>query len=201
MKAIRILLTLMGACVAVLVTLLIIFLYTPAWQRALVETVLKSDGARAWQLGQIQLSPGHIELSEVFILGDQFGAEVKQVRIDGAFWAGLWRRSVEIESGEVAGLYLDLSKLGVGRHSEDWAAFVERLGSDPELWRERLTLLMSRIEAHGWHLKMEEIDIAGGVLLPGGRYVPINLRVLEADSRTPAEAVLEISPQLSGERI
>lgn len=201
MKVMRMVLTLAGAFVAVMVTLLVIFLYTPAWQRALVEAVLQSDRARGWQLGQIHLSPGRVELRDVYVLGDPFGAEVKQVRIEGAFWAGLWRRSLEIESGEVIGLYVDLTKLGVGRHSEDWVAFVDRLGSDPELWRDRLTLLMSRVEAHGWHLKVEDMEIAGGVLLPGDRYVPIHLRVVEADSKEPQAAVLEIAPQLAGERI
>lgn len=201
MKLVRMLLTLFGAMVAVLVTLLILFLYTPSWQRGLLESVLQSDRARAWQLGQIHLSPWRAEVSDLFILGDQFGAEVKQVRVEGALWAELWRRSLNIETGEIQGLYLDLTKMNVGRSSDDWMAFVDRLEKDPELWRDRLVLLMSRIEARGWHLRMEDIKINGGVLLPGERYVPIQIRILEADSTSPREAVLQLAPQASGDRI
>jgi hypothetical protein len=202
MKAIRILMTLIGALVAVVLTLIIIFLYNPSWQRALFESILESDRARAWQLGQISLSPGRLELREVFVLSDQVGVEVKRVQVEGALWAGLWKRSLEIKSGEVEGLYLDLTKIGVGgRNSEDWASFVQRLEGDPQLWKDRLALVLSRVEANGWSVRLEQLQIAGGVLLPGERYIPVNVRIEEADSAAPGEMVVEILPRLAGEEI
>jgi hypothetical protein len=48
---------------------------------------------------------------------------------------------------------------------------------------------------------LEQLQIAGGVLLPGERYIPVNVRIEEADSAAPGEMVVEILPRLAGEEI
>jgi hypothetical protein len=202
MRAIGILFTLIGAFVAVLVTLVILFFLNTSWQRALIAEILESDTARQWDLGQFSLSPRHIELTDVYVLSDEFGLEMKRLQFEGISWAGLLKRSLEIESGAVEGLYLDLTKVQVGgRTSEDWQSFVRRLNEDPQLWKDRMSIGLSRIDARGWRLRLQDIQISGGVLLPGEQLIPVRIQVEEADSKFPEDILLTLSPELNLESL
>lgn len=201
MKVIRIILTLIGALIAVAITLVALLIFNPSWQRALVEQVLASDLAREWQLGQIHLSPGRIELTDVYVLGNEFGVEMKRLNVEGALWAGLWKRSIEIRSASVDGLYLDLTNISISRASEDWESFVKRLQEDPGLWKDRLSVFLSQVDARGWHIGIEQMEVSGGVLLPGGRFVPVELVLSNADSSDSGTVELELLSGSGGDRI
>lgn len=201
MKVIRIILTLIGALIAVAITLVALLIFNPSWQRALVEQVLASDLAREWQLGQIHISPGRVELTDVYVLGNEFGVEMKRLNVEGALWAGLWKRSIEIRSASVDGLYLDLTNISISRASEDWESFVKRLQEDPGLWKDRLSVFLSQVDARGWHIGIEQMEVTGGVLLPGGRFVPIELVLSNADSSDSGTVELELMSGSGGDRI
>jgi uncharacterized protein involved in outer membrane biogenesis len=201
MKVIRIILTLIGALIAVAITLVALLIFNPSWQRALVEQVLASDLAREWQLGQIHISPGRVELADVYVLGNEFGVEMKRLNVEGALWAGLWKRSIEIRSASVDGLYLDLTNISISRASEDWESFVKRLQEDPELWKDRLGVFLSQVDARGWHIGIDQMEVTGGVLLPGGRFVPVELILSNADSSDIGAVELELMSGSGGDRI
>lgn len=201
MKVIRIILTLIGALIAVATTLVALLIFNPSWQRALVEQVLASDLAREWQLGQIHISPGRVELTDVYVLGNEFGMEMKRLKVEGALWAGLWKRSIVIRSASVDGLYLDLTNISISQASDDWESFVKRLQEDPELWKDRLGVFLSQVDARGWHIGIEQMEVTGGVLLPGGRFVPVELELSNADSSDSGTVELEIMSGSGGDRI
>lgn len=172
------------ALMAVAITFAVLLWLNPAWQKRAIEAALSADSARQWQIGELACGLERIQASDVFVLDGKAGIEVSAFSIHGPMWKMLLTRRIEVESGELAGLFIDVSQVRVGDvTSSDYQAFLQRVGSDADFWRERTGLVLSKLAAAGWHSHLRNVDVEGQVLMPGGNLVPLNLKIIEADSR------------------
>ena len=185
-RFIKILFNLGLALVAVFLTLVVIFLLTPAWQKAVTEDLLARDSARRWQLDSIHIRPAWVEAQGIYVLEGPIGAEVRLIEMTGPLWKLPFTGTLDVESGRLSGLEADLSQLRVGDlTSEDYQTFLGRVSGDPDFWKERIGLVMSKISAAGLELKLRDVEITGRVTMPGGHVVPVRWRIVEADSTAP----------------
>jgi hypothetical protein len=192
-RVIKLFLNLVLASVAVGLTLLVVFFITPSWQKLFVEEALSQDTARRWQVGSVSISPTGVELEDVYVLDGPVGAEIKYIQWEGPLWKILLSQSLEIESGSITGLDMDVSKIRVGDlTSDDYQAFLKRVSGDVDFWKERIGLVLSKISAMGMDVRIENLQISGSVLMPGEKTVPVRWTVVTADSRSPR--LIKIEP-------
>lgn len=188
MRLIKFLMKLALAFLAVCLTFLIIFLLLPSWQKAVVEKTLARDEDRRWQVESVRLGPTGLEVGGLFMLDGPVGAEVGLAQLEGPFWKIPLSGMLEVDSGEISGFFVDVSKVRVGDlTSEDWQSFLERVSGDVEFWEERLGLILQKISASGYAMSLKNIEIRGNVLMPGERMIPVSMMVIEADSREASE--------------
>lgn len=174
------------ALIAVGITFAVLLWINPEWQRRLAEEVLSGDPVRQWQIGELALGMNGARIGGVFVLDGKAGVELTSAVVRGPLWKTPFTRRLEIESGEVSGLFIDVSQIRVGDlTSSDYQALLERVSGDATFWRERLGLVMSKMAAAGWQSNLRNVDVRGQVMMPGGRLIPLNLRIIEADSRQP----------------
>ncbi len=193
-RSLKLILNLLLALVAVALTLLILFFITPSWQKSALEGVLARDTARQWQVGSVNLQPGSLEMEQVFVLDGSVGAEVKFLELDGPFWMAPFTQTVQIDSGSVVGLDLDVSQVPVGDPtSVDYQAFLHRVSTDEAFWKERIGLVLSKLSATGLHIRVRDLDISGQVRMPGKEVVPVRWTIIQADSSAPR--LTRIRPQ------
>lgn len=189
------------ALLAVGIAFVVIFLLNPSWQKAMLENALERDGARKWQVGTVDFSPVSAELTGLFMLQGSAGAEVGRLRLDGPFWKSPLTNRIRVESGEIEGLFVDLSRVSVGSiTSEDWQDFLGRASGDLEFWEERIGILLQKIAATGWDLHLTDLSVKGQILLPGNRSIPLRFGIVEADSKEPAQVRLR-ALEIEEERI
>jgi len=82
-RIIKLFLNLVLASIAVGLTLLVIFLITPSWQKLFVEKALSRDTARRWQVGSVSIQPAGVELEDVYVLDGPVGARTSWNRENG----------------------------------------------------------------------------------------------------------------------
>jgi hypothetical protein len=185
-RLLKFLLNLIMALMAVGLTLLILFFLNPSWQKSVVENVLAQDSARQWQLGSVRVQPSGLEVEKIFVLDGSVGAEAQFLRLMGPFWKFPLDGVLEISSGEVAGLNVDLSRIRIGDPtSEDYQNFLGRVSGDQEFWEERVALVLSKFSAAGIKLRIRDLQLGGKVLMRGNKVVPVRWMILEADSHAP----------------
>ena len=182
-RFIKILLNLLLASIVAGLTLIIVFFMAPAWQKHLLEKAMARDTGRQWQVGKVSIQPFSIDLGDVYVIDGSVGAGARHIHASGPFWKMVLFGELEVENGSVLGLDMDLSKIQVGdQTSEDYQAFLGRLTTDTQLWEERIGLLISKASAEGFSVDIKDTTINGTLLMPGERIVPVNWRVVEADS-------------------
>ena len=192
-RLIKFMINLILALVAVGMTLLVIFFITPSWQKTVVEGALARDTARKWQIGKVDIKPNTIAIENLYVLDGKVGAGMKYVQFDGPLWKLVLFGELEIESGSVMGLDLDVSEVKVGDlTSEDYQGFLKRISGDVEFWRERVALVLSKVSATGVRVHMENMQINGRVLMPGDESIPVRWVIEEADSMSPR--LIKIAP-------
>jgi hypothetical protein len=185
-RVIKLFLNLVLASIAVGLTLLVVFLITPSWQKLFVEETLSRDSARRWQVGSVSIHPTGVELEDVYVLDGPVGAEIKYIQWEGPLWKILFSQELEIESGSITGLDMDVSKIRVGDlTSDDYQAFLKRVSGDVDFWKERIGLVLSKLSAMGMDVRIENLQISGSVLMPGEKVVPVRWMIINADSRSP----------------
>ncbi len=188
----RFLVRLILALAAVVLTFAILLFLIPSWQRAVVERALPERSGEQWQVGRIGFTPTEINAGDIFVLQDGAGLEIGDLTLAGPFWKSPFAGVLEITSGEISGVFIDVSTISVGDlTSSDWRSFVERISGDTAFWEERIGLVLSKVAERGWNLSVEDVSIRGQALLPGERMVPLNLHLIEADSRQPQEVSME----------
>lgn len=202
MRLFKFLARLLLALLAVALTFGIIFFLSPSWQQSVVSEILAKDAERSWQVEAIELSPLGVEASGVFMLQNAIGAEVSRMELSGPIWQVPFTRRVMLSSGEITGLFLDVSQVRVGdTTSSDWQSFLRRVSDDPDFWEERLGLVLHKVTALGWGLSMEDVVITGQVLMPGGRMIPLRLLIIEADSDQPEDVTVQTLPASQGNEL
>jgi hypothetical protein len=185
-RILKLLLNLVMALIAVCFTLVVIFFITPSWQKSALEEVLKRDEARAWKVSEIRIQPNGLEAEDLFVLDGAVGAEVKFARMSGPVWKFPFTGLLDIRSGEITGLSLDLSKIPVGDSTgDDYRRILERVSTDPEFWEERVGLVLSKISATGIRIRIQDLQLGGKVLMPGDKVVPMRWIIKDADSNSP----------------
>lgn len=185
-RVIKLFLNLVLASIAVGLTLLVVFLITPSWQKLFVEETLSRDTVRRWQVGSVNIHPTGVELENVYVLDGPVGAEIKYIQWEGPLWKMLLSQSLEIRSGSITGLDMDVSQIRVGDlTSDDYQAFLKRVSGDVDFWKERIGLVLSKLSAMGMDVRIENLRISGSVLMPGDKVVPVRWTVISADSRSP----------------
>lgn len=188
----RFLVQLVLALCAVALTFVILFFLMPSWQKAVVERVLPEKAGEQWQVGRIALGPTEISAGDIFVLQDGAGLEIGELTLSGPFWKSPFAGVLEVTSGEVSGVFIDVSTISVGDlTSSDWRSFVERISGDTAFWEERIGLVLSKVAESGWNLSVTDVSIRGQALLPGERMVPLSLHLIEADSRDPQAVRIE----------
>ena len=188
----RFLVQLVLALCAVALTFVILLFLIPSWQKAVVDRVLPQEAGEEWQIGRIGLGPTKISAGEIFVLQDGAGLEIRELTLSGPFWKSPFAGVLEITSGEISGVFIDVSTLSVGDlRSSDWRSFVDRISGDTAFWEERIGLILSKVAESGWNLALTDVSIRGQALLPGERMVPLNLHLIEADSREPQAVRIE----------
>ncbi|MGA1204247.1 MAG: hypothetical protein ACO3ZW_00330 [Opitutales bacterium] len=185
-RIIKLILNLVLALIAVGLTLVILFFTTPSWQKSVAEQVLARDFARKWQLESVNLQPLGLELEKVYVLDGPIGAEVKFIQMSGPLWKLPFTGVLEVESGSVMGLDIDVSQVGVGDlTSLDYQAFLFRVAGDTDFWQERVALVLSKLSAQGVDVSLRDTKISGTILMPGNKRIPVHWLIVEADSRAP----------------
>jgi hypothetical protein len=185
-RLIKLILNLFLAALAVALTLVVVFLLTPVWQKAVLEETLGKDPARRWQVGEVLIRPAHVEVEGLYILEGNMGAEIRVVEMSGPFWKAPFTRLLEIESGRVTGIEADLSAVRVGDlTSEDYQSFLGRVTDDRDFWKERIGLVLSKFAASGLDVQLRDVELSGRIVMPGGHVIPVRWRILEADSAAP----------------
>ena len=198
-RLLKFFLNLFLALIAVALSLVVVFFLTPPWQKSAVEELLARDSARKWQVGKVKILPAMMEAEEVFMLDGSVGAEVKYLHLEGDFWKLPFTRVIEVRSGTVAGLDLDVSQVAVGDPtSVDYQAFLRRVSSDEAFWKERIGVVLGKLAATGLRIQVADLDISGVVHMPGGKEVPVRWTILEADSSAPR--LIRIQPQMKQSR-
>ena len=183
---------LLGALVAVALTFFIIFLMNPSWQKGVVETALKQDTSRQWQVGEVMLNPVHVSMVDLYMLEGAMGAGIRDIQLRGPFWMAPMTGRIEVESGILDELSMDLSRIPVGNlTSEDWQSFLSTVSTDISFWEERVDLVLQKLAAGGWDYVIKDVIVAGAILLPGQSLIPVRFRILEADSREPGHVRIE----------
>ncbi len=196
-RLIKFIFNLILAAIAVALTLGILFLVNPSWQKAAVEEVLARDTARKWQVEKVDIQPTQVELEEVFMLEGEVGAEAELVLLNGPLWKAPFTGVVEIESGIIDGLEVDLSQVRVGdRTGADYQLFLRTLSENEEFWKGRIALVLGKFSATGFDLHLQNTRISGRVLMPGNKIVPVNWIIMEAHSNAPR--MIRIEPGPSG---
>ncbi len=171
------------ALLAVGITFLVIFFLRPGWQQAALERLMEADPQRQWQVESVDLSPGQVLLEGLFVLDGPVGLEVEKLQLEGPFWSIPLRRQLSVKTGDLTGIFLDLSEVKVGDlTSRDWQEFVQRVAEDEDFWEERVDLVLSKASAVGLDIRLENVEVSGEALLPGGLMVPVRWRIVEADS-------------------
>ncbi|HSH09670.1 MAG TPA: hypothetical protein VK995_04745 [Oceanipulchritudo sp.] len=185
-RLIKLLLNLVLALMAVAVTLLIVFFMTPSWQKRLVEDALAQDRERQWQVGTVRIQPFGLEVESLYVLDGSIGAGIDFLQASTPLWKLLLFGELEIESGSIIGLEMDLSKIKVGDlTSEDYQAFLDRVSNDPDFWEERIGLLLSKAAVQGFRISIRDMPISGKLLMPGNKLVPVRWTIVQADSAAP----------------
>lgn len=199
-KLFKFLLNLAMALVAVGLTLVILFFINPAWQKSVVDRILEEDTSRQWQVGAVHVRPTEVELEQVFVLDGSIGAEVKYARISGPLWKLPLAGVLEVDSGEISGLVLDLGNVKVGDPTaEDYQNLLKRVSGDPEFWQERVGLVLSKFAASGLRVNVRNLQVGGLVLMPGGKVIPVRWFIVEADSAAPR--LIKVTPNPETPRV
>ena len=132
------------ALVAVGLTLTVIFFITPSWQKRAVEEALARDTVRSWQLDSVNIKPQTAEVENLFVLDGDVGAGVRFAQIDGPLWKFALFGELDVRSGSIIGLSLDVSKVKIGDlSSRTYQDFLQRVSGDAEFWKERVGLVLS----------------------------------------------------------
>lgn len=185
------------AGIAVALTLGILLFLNPSWQKAAVEEVLARDTARKWQVEKVAIHPAQIELEEVFMLEGEVGAEAKLIQVNGPLWKAPFTGLVEVESGLVDGLEVDLSQVRVADASaKDYQLFIRNLSGNEEFWKGRIALVLGKFSATGFDLHIRNTQLSGRVLMPGNKIVRVNWIIVDAHSDAPR--MIQIKPGPSG---
>ncbi|MEX0322589.1 MAG: hypothetical protein AB3N63_10550 [Puniceicoccaceae bacterium] len=196
-RLIKFIFNLILAVVAVALTLGILLFLNPSWQKAAVEEVLARDTERKWQVENVALGLEQVELEEVFMLEGEVGAEAKLVQVNGPLWKAPFSGLVEIESGIVSGLEVDLSQVNIGpRATEDYQTLLKNLSKNEEFWKGRIELVLGKFAATGFALHVRNTLITGRVLMPGNKIVDVNWVIVDAHSDAPR--MIKIEPGPSG---
>ncbi len=191
-RLIKICLNLLLATIVAGLTLIIVFFMAPAWQKHLLEKALARDTGRQWQVGEVRIQPFSIDLAEVYVIDGKVGAGAQSIHASGPFWKLVLFGELEVESGSILGLDMDLSTIQVGdQTSEDYQDFLGRLNTDTQLWEERIGLLVNKAAAQGFAVDIRDTTINGTLLMPGERIIPVNWRIIEADSENPENIRVE----------
>ncbi len=182
----KFLINLILALVAVGLTLIVLFFVTPSWQKSIVEEALSHDTSRKWQVGEVNIQPATVVVENVYVLDGQVGAGMKYIQFDAPLWKLALTGELDIQSGSVIGLDLDVSKVKVGDlTSEDYQGFLRRVSSDLDFWKERVALVLSKFAASGVRIHLRNVQINGRVLMPGEQSIPVRWIIVEADSQMP----------------
>jgi hypothetical protein len=106
---------------------------------------------------------------------------------------------LEIHSGEISGLSIDLSDLRIGDPtSSDYQKLLKRVSSDPGFWEERFGLLLGKVAVNGIQVRISDLEVGGRVLMPGDQLVPVRWTIVNADSAAPR--LIRIVPTSAGAR-
>lgn len=195
-KMIKLLVNLVLAGIAVGITFGVLFLMNGGWQKKAVEALMERDAGRDWQVESVSMGLNHVELGGLFMLDRQVGVEVGRLSVEGPLWRAPLDQVVKIRQGEVRGLFVDLSKWEAGEAgAEEWASLLERARTDPEVWEERLGRLLEESAGRGWEVRLENVWLEGEILLPGGALVPMNWKVVRADSGDPGAVEVEFAEE------
>jgi len=187
-RLLRLFFKLLLALVAVGLTFGILLLLNPDWQQAGVEKLLARDPVRKWQIESVDMGLTRLRATQVFVLEDPVGAEIANFEVQGPLWKSLVTRLIEIDSGAVTGLRLDLGRVRPGvLTSSDYNQFLDRVANDAAFWQERLGLVLQKLASAGWDVRLRDLELRGEVWMPGNRLIPVNWRVIEADSRAPGQ--------------
>lgn len=185
-RVIKLLINVVLAILAVVLTLGVLFFLNPSWQKVVVENMLSKDPVRQWQIESVRIHPGKVEALELFVLEGSAGAGIRILELNGPFWKIPFTGVVEVETGRISGLQADLSRMRVGDlTSEDYQAFLSRVSGDEDFWRERLGLVLGKLSATGLRLRLRDVEVSGELIMPGGQVIPVDWLILEADSDAP----------------
>ena len=180
------------ALVAVSLTFLVIFFLTPAWQKRVVQEALARDSARSWQFESVDIKPHRVEVENLYLLDGDIGAGIHYAQFNGPLWKLALMGDFHVTSGSVIGLSLDVSKVKIGDlRSKTYQDFMERVSADPEFWKERVGLVLSKFSAYGVRVQLENVQINGHVIMPGQTVIPVRWVILQADSTAPRLIQLE----------
>lgn len=189
-------LNLILALVAVVLTLLILFSLNPSWQKAAVEEVMARDTERKWQVETVSIGAEQLLFEELFMLEGEVGAEVDLVQIKGPLWKAPFTGLLEIESGIVSGLEVDLSQVRIGdRSAADYQVFLQNLGTNEDFWKGRIQLVMGKFAASGFDLHIRNTEISGRFLMPGNKIVHVDWMIVDAHSDAPGLIKIKPLPQ------
>jgi len=175
------------ALVAVAATVIVIFFLQPGWQEEVVDGVLEKDENRQWDFGSVELRPGGVRLTDLFVLDHFGGIQTSKVDLD-ITWTALLGKRLQIPSGKLEKVFIDLSGMPLDQVTrgelmqarEDPRRMLDWMASRSEDWLRREPL-------GGFELEAKDIQVEAMLLFEEDLRIPVNF-VIE-DLRRGEEAV------------
>lgn len=196
----KLLLALFLATIAVVVTLVVIFLFNDEWQRAVFDRALENQEGRKIQVESIRVRPSQIRIEGLFALDRGVGVEARRVDLKGPLWRLPVFGELQIEQGILENVFLDLSQLDPGSLDlSAWQRTARNATQNPAQWEDQLTRWMSQSAGQGIDILIEDTVITGMALLPGDLQIPVSLHILQLSNSNEPVAEIEMVSESTGE--
>ncbi len=180
--------------VSLLSIILILFFFNRPWQAEVLDAFLERSTGWQWDIEEVRLGWNRVEASQVFVLQGGDGFEMRQVDLNLRTRSLLRRNPVELHSGTLEGLMVDLSQMPaatLGMTPRELAALPE--DTDASLAVQRMIQLsLERLQMSGIHLEAQSLRMAGIILLPAHRVIDFEAMVEYADSIAPEALAVSV---------
>lgn len=167
------------AVLALLATVLAIFLFNEKWQVQVVDAVLEESTGWQWDFSSVNLGWNHFRAADIFAMRGAEGFEIGEAKLEPRMFSLVGGDPIVIGGGYLQDCFLDLSTF-----SASALGFSERelartpSPADARSAVERLVeLSLQRLQAQGLMLEIRDLRIDGTILLPQQRSLAFDVNV------------------------